>query len=159
MTQRVETARRLRRNQADAERLLWFRLRDRRLNGWKFRRQMPINGYITDFCCPDGKLIVELDGSQHAEQQQQDLERTNDLEASGYLVLRYWNNDVMKNIDGVLEDRLRTIDPQAFEPPHPNPLCGFAAPPTLSAALPPQRGEGVRLSKPVCQWPQTLSRQ
>ncbi|HLQ92162.1 MAG TPA: endonuclease domain-containing protein [Xanthobacteraceae bacterium] len=117
-----QLARRLRRNQTDAERLLWFRLRDRRLNGWKFRRQMPINGFITDFCCPDAKLIIELDGGQHATQQGQDSQRTHDLEASGYLVLRYWNNDVIRNIEGVLEDILRTIDPQAFEPPHPNPL-------------------------------------
>jgi len=61
MSQRVETARRLRRDQTDVERKLWLRLRDRRLNGWKFKRQVPIDRYIADFCCPDGKLIIELD--------------------------------------------------------------------------------------------------
>jgi very-short-patch-repair endonuclease len=122
MASTVQLARRLRRNQTDAERILWFRLRDRRLDGWKFRRQMSLNGYIADFCCPDAKLIIELDGSQHSDRQEQDSQRTANLEASGYLVVRYSNADVMRNVEGVLEDLLRTIDPQAFEPSHPNPL-------------------------------------
>src|SRR6266571_3606480 len=115
---RVSTARRLRKNQTDAERILWFRLRDRRLNGLKFRRQVTIGRYIADFCCESARLIVELDGGQHAMRENQDAERTAALEAKGYLVLRFWNNDVLRNMDGVLESILDTLRPV---PPHPNP--------------------------------------
>ena len=114
-------ARRLRRNQTDAERVLWFRLRDRRFFGFKFRRQAAINQFIVDFCCPDAKLIVEIDGGQHAEQIEQDANRTTILEAMGYVVLRFWSNDVMRNLEGVLEEIVRTLQ-QTSEPPHPNPL-------------------------------------
>ena len=86
----------------DAERILWFRLRGRRLAGWKFKRQVPIDRFIVDFVCADAKLIVELDGGQHAVRTRQDEERTRTLEAMGYLVLRFWNNDVLGNIEGVL---------------------------------------------------------
>jgi very-short-patch-repair endonuclease len=118
----ASTARRLRRNQTDAERILWFRLRDRRLGGWKFRRQCPIDRFVVDFFCADAHLIVELDGGQHAAQADADAQRTKILEAMGYLVLRYWNNDVMKNIDGVIEDISTTLEHHRSEPPHPNPL-------------------------------------
>jgi very-short-patch-repair endonuclease len=113
------TARRLRRNQTDAERILWFRLRDRRLDGWKFRRQFPIDRFVVDFFCADAHLIVELDGGQHAVQAAADAQRTKILEAMGYLVLRYWNNDVMQNIDGVVEDITTTLERHRSEPPHP----------------------------------------
>jgi very-short-patch-repair endonuclease len=119
MVSRVGTARRLRRDQTDAERALWFRLRDRRLNGMKFRRQMPIKAYVVDFCCEATRLIVELDGGQHSEHVAEDAKRTAQLEAYGYLVLRFWNNDVLSNIDGVLETIVATA---SQEPPHPNPL-------------------------------------
>ena len=99
----AKTARRLRRNQTDAERVLWFRLRDRRLGGWKFRRQFPIDRFVVDFFCADAHLIVELDGGQHALQSRWDEARTKFLESEGYRVLRFWNNDVLTNIDGVLE--------------------------------------------------------
>lgn len=115
----VSTARRLRRDQTDAERKLWFRLRDRRLEGLKFRRQVTIASYIVDFCCESARLIVELDGGQHATQQEQDAKRTEALEARGYLVLRFWNNDVLQNMDGVLQSIVDTLRPV---PPHPNPL-------------------------------------
>ena len=108
MSSRVGTARRLRRDQTDAERALWFRLRDRRLNGMKFRRQMPIKSYV-----------VDLDGGQHGERAVQDSRRTADLESYGYLVVRFWNNDVLSNIDGVQESIIATA---SQEPPHPNPL-------------------------------------
>jgi very-short-patch-repair endonuclease len=127
MSQRVERARRLRRDQTDVERKLWLRLRDRRLNGWKFKRQMPVNRYIADFCCADGKLVIELDGGQHSERTEADAKRTGVLESCGYLVLRFWNNDVMSNMDGVLEEIVATL-PQAPSdslPPsasHPGPL-------------------------------------
>jgi very-short-patch-repair endonuclease len=114
-----QTARRLRRNQTDAERVLWFRLRDRRLGGWKFRRQFPIDRFIVDFCCADARVILELDGGQHAVQAEADAQRTKVLEAMGYLVLRYWNNDVMGNVDGVLEDIAAVLERLRSEPPHP----------------------------------------
>jgi very-short-patch-repair endonuclease len=115
----ITTARRLRRDQTDAERKLWFRLRDRRLDGLKFRRQVPIDRYVVDFCCESARLIVELDGGQHAERSAEDAARTAALEARGYLVLRFWNNEVLQNMDGVLEVIASTARPV---PPHPNPL-------------------------------------
>jgi very-short-patch-repair endonuclease len=115
-------AKRLRRDQTDAERALWFRLRDRRLSGLKFRRQVPINQRVVDFCCADARLVIELDGGQHATRAAEDQNRTKILEAMGYLILRFWNNDVMRNIEGVLEEILRVARLQRSEPPHPNPL-------------------------------------
>ena len=115
-------ARRLRRDQTDAERVLWFRLRDRRLAGWKFRRQAPIDRYVVDFVCADARLIVELDGGQHTERAEQDAARTAILQSMGYLVLRFWDNDVLANTDGVVETILNALQQQAPEPPHPDPL-------------------------------------
>jgi very-short-patch-repair endonuclease len=117
-----EFARRLRRNQTDAERVLWFRLRDRRLAGLKFKRQVPIDRYVVDFACAERKLIIEVDGGQHDQRREQDNNRTAALEAMGYLVLRFWNNDVLQNTDGVLEAILSTVSASISEPPHPNPL-------------------------------------
>jgi very-short-patch-repair endonuclease len=122
MASTVEVARRLRRQQTDAERSLWFKLRNHRLGGLKFRRQMSLNGFVVDFYCPNAKLIIELDGGQHVEQREQDARRTKDLEDSGYFVLRFWNNEVLRNIDGVLEEILSVANQQMFEPPHPTPL-------------------------------------
>ena len=125
MANTTTTARRLRRQQTDAERTIWFRLRGRRLAGWKFKRQVPIDRFVVDFVCADAKMIVELDGGQHAERTPQDEERTRTLESMGYLVLRFWNNDVMRNTEGVLEEILNTLSQQSPEPPHPTPLpCG-----------------------------------
>ncbi|HEX5509886.1 MAG TPA: DUF559 domain-containing protein [Pseudolabrys sp.] len=118
MASSVQIARRLRRDQTDAERMLWLRLRDRRLNGLKFRRQMPVKSYVVDFCCESARLIVELDGGQHAERAE-DEKRTTELEAFGFLVLRFWNNDVLNNLDGVLEVIAATAKQ---DPPHPSPL-------------------------------------
>ena len=115
-------ARHLRRNQTDAERTLWFRLRDRRLRGWKFRRQFPIDRFTVDFFCADAHLIIGLDGGQYAIRSVTDAQRTKILEAMGYLVLRYWNNDVMQNTDGVLEDIYAALERHRPEPPHPHPL-------------------------------------
>jgi very-short-patch-repair endonuclease len=122
MVQATSIARKLRRNQTDAERALWFRLRDRRLRGLKFRRQVSIDRYIVDFCCEERHLIIELDGGQHAERSKEDAERTFALETMGYLVLRFWNNDVLQNIDGALESILMSLESQSPVPPHPNPL-------------------------------------
>ncbi|MCK0209217.1 endonuclease domain-containing protein [Starkeya koreensis] len=113
----ISGARRLRRCQTDAEALLWSRLRDRRLGGWKFRRQVPVDTYIADFLCVDAKLVIELDGGQHAAET--DEERTRTIEACGYLVIRFWNNDVLTNMDGVL---LTIVDAMRAGAPHPNPL-------------------------------------
>jgi very-short-patch-repair endonuclease len=120
MIAKVGFARRLRRNQTDAERVLWFRLRDRRLNGLKFKRQVPFDKYIADFCCAEARLIIELDGGQHATRDE--TNRTAVLEAMGYLVLRFWNNDVLQNTDGVLEEILNAANRHVQEPPHPDPL-------------------------------------
>ena len=119
MVANTATARRLRRDQTGAKRKLWFRLRDRRLRGWKFRRQLPIDRFVVDFCCESARLIIELDGGQHAERSAADAQRTAALEARGNLVLRFWNNDVLQNMDGVLQTIIATASP---EPPHPNPL-------------------------------------
>ena len=92
----------LRQNQTEAEAKLWSRLRAHRMAGVQFRRQHAIGNYIVDFCSPRRKLIIELDGSQHLDQAEYDLERTQYLEVKGYRVLRFWNNDVMNEIDAVL---------------------------------------------------------
>jgi very-short-patch-repair endonuclease len=112
-------ARRLRRAQTDAERKLWSRLRDRQICGAKFRRQHPIGKYIADFCCVESKLIVELDGSQHGPENESDRSRTQAIERLGYRVLRFWDNEVLKDSVAVLEKIMQTI-----EEPSPFPLPG-----------------------------------
>jgi len=101
-------ARHMRREATDAERKLWLLLRDRRLAGAKFRRQAPIGPYIADFVCLRRKLIVEADGGQHFESQN-DLVRDQWLAAEGYAVVRYANNDILNNPEGVLSDLLARI--------------------------------------------------
>jgi very-short-patch-repair endonuclease len=96
-------ARSLRKNQTDVEKLLWQQLRNRRLCNYKFRRQFSIAPYIVDFVCIELKLIIELDGGQHAHQAQYDDQRTLFLEQRGFKVLRFWNNEVIDNMEGVLE--------------------------------------------------------
>lgn len=98
-----ERARELRGDQTDAERALWRRIRGRQVAGAKFRRQQPLGPFITDFCCLEARLVIELDGGQHAEQARADGARTTFLEREGYRVLRFWNNDVMGNMDSVLQ--------------------------------------------------------
>jgi very-short-patch-repair endonuclease len=98
----IHRAGELRQNQTEAEARLWARLRAHRMAGVQFRRQHAIGNYIVDFCSPRRKLIIELDGSQHLDQVEDDSERTKYLEAKGYRILRFWNNDVMNEIDAVL---------------------------------------------------------
>lgn len=98
----TKTARKLRRRQTDAEKRLWFHLRDRTLASRKFRRQYPVGPYIVDFICPQEHLVIEVDGGQHAERISSDAKRTAYLEARGLRVLRFWNNEVLGNMDGVL---------------------------------------------------------
>jgi very-short-patch-repair endonuclease len=96
-------ARGLRRGQTEAERRLWARLRHRQLHYVKFRRQHPVGPFITDFCCPEHRLVVELDGGQHAVQVDVDQARTAYLNQHGYRVLRFWNHEVIENIEAVLQ--------------------------------------------------------
>ena len=95
--------RQLRQTQTKAEQKLWQKLRNRQLDNAKFRRQHPIKPYVVDFFCQEAKLIVEIDGGHHAEQINQDQERTKFLESKGYKILRFWNNEVLNNIEGVLQ--------------------------------------------------------
>jgi very-short-patch-repair endonuclease len=96
-------ARALRSNPTEAEKRLWQRLRYEQVDGFKFRRQAPIGGYIVDFVCFHARLVIELDGGQHADQIERDSERTGWLENEGFSVLRFWNNEVFDNIEGVEE--------------------------------------------------------
>ncbi|WP_211259128.1 endonuclease domain-containing protein [Dyella japonica] len=122
----VDRARSLRVGQTDAEQLLWHHLRNRRLQGWKFRRQNEIGLYVVDFVCPDAGLVLELDGGQHGDQLIYDEARTRKLEEQGYRVLRFWNNDVLTNTESVLEvilEALASPDPS----PQPSPRRGEGA--------------------------------
>jgi len=95
-------ARELRRNQTDAEERLWAELRGRGLKSAKFLRQFEIGDFIADFACRGAKIAIELDGGQHAENER-DRGRTRIIEAHGYRVIRFWNNEVMENLEGVLQ--------------------------------------------------------
>jgi len=92
----------LRSSPTDAEIRLWSRLRRKQRDGFRFRRQQPIGHYIVDFFCPAAKLVIEVDGGQHAALENDDARRTHWLEARGYRVVRFWNNDVLGNTDGVI---------------------------------------------------------
>src|SRR3982750_1238110 len=123
------TARRLRANQTDVEKRLWSRLRNRGLLGLKFRRQVPLGDFVADFVCADHALVVELDGGQHASSEARDDRRTVWLEARGWRVIRFWNNEVNENVDGVLQMIAAAcgidVDPLHSEKhrrPHPDPL-------------------------------------
>jgi very-short-patch-repair endonuclease len=93
----------LRVSQTDAEEVLWYYLRNRCFLGVKFRRQHVLRGFIVDFVCLEKRLVIELDGSQHAEREGYDVMRTKILEEDGYRVLRFWNNDVLEDIELVLD--------------------------------------------------------
>ncbi|MGN6155785.1 MAG: endonuclease domain-containing protein [Sphingomicrobium sp.] len=95
-------AQQLRNDATDAERRLWRHLSRRQLHGFKFSRQMPVGPYICDFLCRDRRLVIEVDGGQHADSKRDEI-RTDFLEAQGYRVIRFWNNDVLENVDGVLQ--------------------------------------------------------
>ncbi|HLY06848.1 MAG TPA: DUF559 domain-containing protein [Rhizomicrobium sp.] len=112
-----DLARELRHRQTDLERKLWYILRDRRFHTQKFRRQQPRGPYVVDFVCFERRLVIELDGSQHAQPQNKaiDANRTAFLESRGFRVVRFWNPDFRKNKEGVLE----TIRIALEETPHP----------------------------------------
>jgi very-short-patch-repair endonuclease len=122
-------ARELRRNATDAERKLWYQLRRRQVEGFRFRRQVPLGPYIVDFACLSAKLIVELDGGQHGEDENiaKDAKRTAWLNGQGFRVLRFWNLDVLQAMEGVW-DAIAAALAESGATPHPNP--------------PPQGGRG-----------------
>ncbi len=109
MLQPTEFGRRLRRRSTTAEQRLWRYLRGRQLAGCKFRRQRPIGRYVVDFVCMERRLIVELDGGQHDWRASIDQTRTEALAAAGYRVVRFWNNDVLANTEGVLQQTLEAL--------------------------------------------------
>jgi very-short-patch-repair endonuclease len=115
-------ASRLRRDMTDAERALWNELRGRRLGGYKFKSQWTLGPFVADFCCWQRRLVIEVDGGQHDDEA--DAARTAWLKGEGYRVIRFWNNDVLTNMDGVLQTILTALERH----PHPGPL--------------PQAGEG-----------------
>jgi very-short-patch-repair endonuclease len=144
--QRTDRARELRRESTAAERMLWKHLRNRQLDGLKFRRQVPLLGFYADFFCESANLIVELDGGQHANRMDRDGERTRILQAARITVLRFWNNDVMSNIEGVLAGIARIAKGTT---PHPVPLPASSPWRACHAKMPyPQAdmaGEGTML--------------
>ena len=121
----VGRARRLRSNPTDAEKALWSILSRRQMNGHRFRRQVPVGRFIADFVCHEARVIVEVDGGQHDPANASERERQVFLEAEGYRVLRFWNNEVLGNLVDV---QARIIDTLSRRHPHPNP--------------PPSRGRG-----------------
>ena len=106
--QKRDAARALRRNATDVERIMWRLVRDRRLAGVKFRRQVPVGPFVVDFASIEHRLVVESDGGQHAESAA-DAKRDASLNANGWRVLRFWNNDVTQNRNGVLQTIEREI--------------------------------------------------
>jgi very-short-patch-repair endonuclease len=125
-------ARQLRSRMTDAEHKLWFVLKDRRFAAFKFRRQVPIGPYVADFLCFELRLIIEVDGGQHAESNR-DVERDNWLRKNEFRVLRFWNNDVPQNLEGVLTVLTENLD----RTPHPS--SRWREPPPS-----PARGEGKK---------------
>ena len=102
-------AKSLRQNMSEAETRLWHHLRAGRLNGYKFRRQQPMGNYIVDFVCVTPKLIIEADGGQHAEQAEYDQARSLYLNGLGFTVLRFWNDEILRQSDEVLAEILRVL--------------------------------------------------
>ena len=113
-----QNAKNLKQNMTLAEQRLWYHLRGKRLNGIKFRRQQTIGGYIVDFVSMECKIIIELDGGQHAQQAAYDNARTEFLNRQGYRVVRFWNNEVLQQTENVLAEILKQCGSAC---PHPNP--------------------------------------
>ncbi|WP_352556970.1 endonuclease domain-containing protein [Mesorhizobium caraganae] len=112
---KLRFARSLRRDMTEAEGRLWQELRDRRLDGIKFRRQMPVGKYVVDFACVEAGLVVEIDGSQHAESAS-DIIRGAELKARGFRVLRFWNDDVLKDLNGVCDTIIAYVQDVNLQP-------------------------------------------
>ena len=122
----TERARNLRREQTDAESALWGQLRNKRLHGLKFRRQQPVGSYVVDFVSLETRLVVEVDGGHHDQPDVRitDAERTVWLESNGYRVLRFWNNEVLGNLEGVLAQISETVEQGRSPSPQPSPVEG-----------------------------------
>jgi len=114
-------AKELRTRQTMIEQRLWYHLRAHRFMGAKFKRQKPMGRYIVDFVCLEHRLIIEIDGGQHAEQSEYDQVRDAWLRSEGYTVLRFWNNEVLQQMENVLEQIRTAVAPS---PPAPLPLTG-----------------------------------
>jgi very-short-patch-repair endonuclease len=139
----LQRAQRLRREMTPQEQILWGQLRGRRFEGAKFRRQVWLVGYVADFACPEARLVVEADGSQHADNAEYDAERERAFHDLGWTTLRFWNNEITENLDGVLTliaNALLSPSRPALPPAFPSPLKGEGElrEPTPS----PFRGEG-----------------
>jgi very-short-patch-repair endonuclease len=139
-----QNSRSLRQEMTDAEKTLWRHLRMRQMGGYKFRRQHPLGRYILDFVCLEANLVIEIDGGQHAERQNADACRSTWLEERGFRIVRFWNNEVLKDIENVkaaIWNALDLNDQPPSQPsrthPHPNlPLEGEG-----TIALSPSGGE------------------
>jgi very-short-patch-repair endonuclease len=142
----TKRAQQLRNETTDAERTLWRHLSRRQLQGFKFSRQMPVGPFICDFVCRERMLVVELDGGQHSDRAAQDAHRTRFLRQEGLTVLRFWNNDVLQNTDGVLGVILAKLQalPSRFTN-SPLPLAGGEE---------PRSGEGVGPTRDTRAHPQ-----
>jgi very-short-patch-repair endonuclease len=115
-------ARTLRQSMTEAEIRVWRMLRAHRMNGHKFRRQVPIGRYIADFVCHEARLVVEIDGGQHDHASARETGRTSFLQTEGYRILRFWNNEVLANPAGVYEMIVSEL--AASPPPQPSPIKG-----------------------------------
>ena len=135
-------ARSLRANMTDAESRLWRNLRRDQLNGFSFRKQHPIGPYTVDFYCSRLRLAVEVDGGQHAERKQADDHRTEWLATKGLTVVRYWNNDVLSNLEGVLRDLLAHIEKLSRAATTPTPTLPLSGGGRFNAATSGQKGSG-----------------
>jgi very-short-patch-repair endonuclease len=118
-----QLARKLRKSMTDAERRLWRGLRMRQLQGYKFRRQFPLGAYIVDFVCLEARLVIEVDGGQHAVESYGDAQRDSWLRSQNFRVLRYWNHQVLHELNAVLEDIARALE-DASPPSQPSPVKG-----------------------------------
>ena len=113
----IENSRRLRTGQTDAERMLWRQLRLKQFAGFKFRRQHPVGKYIVDFACIEAGLCIELDGSQHAKERSYDEERSRFLSSRGFRTLRFWDNEVLTQIDSVKQAIWNALQDKKPPPP------------------------------------------
>jgi very-short-patch-repair endonuclease len=136
----VAAARKLRRSSTGVERKLWHRIRDKQVEDFRFRRQRPIGKYIVDFVSLEAKLIIEVDGGQHATREVQDAARTIFLESLGYRVVRFWNNEVIDDMEGVLERIRATLLQSAKSNPTPRPPRGRGGSLTSPAPRGVERG-------------------
>jgi very-short-patch-repair endonuclease len=134
----LDNAKTLRHNLTDSEQKLWYHLRAHRFMGRKFKRQKPLGRYVVDFVCLEEKLVIELDGGQHAENVEYDKERDAWLRSEGYTVLRFWNNQMMNETESVLEQIRFALSPS----PSPTSVRGER---TLSPDPSPVNGRGEKV--------------